>query len=114
MDVKNAYLVNLINHEITIEKTNNARVSYAAAKVPATVRTRQVGSFAGVPILDAYGEVEGLPEPRLNTMFIVSRTVRQALDDLGIERIDVVVPAEPIYEYIDGKKVVRACRALSR
>lgn len=109
-----AQFVNCIGHAISIEMPDGSLLTLSAARKPATVRQTVVGAFAQVPIIDTWGEIENLPEPSLNTVHIVSRTVRQALDQRGETRIDVLVPAEMIYEVVNGRREVKACRALSR
>jgi len=85
-------LVNLTPHEIRVvgEDGEERLVIPPSGKV-ARVRTEQttVGQVNNIPVVRTmYGDVEGLPEPSENTLYIVSTLVAQAVP----YRDDVVAP----------------------
>jgi len=83
--------VNLTPHEIKIVgEDGEVRVVPPSGQI-ARVRSEQtvVGEVNGVPIVKTtFGDVEGLPEPQPNTVFIVSSLVAQLVP----HRDDVVAP----------------------
>jgi len=85
-------LVNLTPHEIKIVGENGEeRLVIPPSGIVARVRTEQtlVRYVNGIPIVrTTFGDVEGLPEPQPNTLYIVSSLVAQAVP----YRNDVVAP----------------------
>jgi len=84
-------LVNLTPHEIRVVK-DDCEVIIPPSGGVARVKTEQVevGSIDGIPVVKTeFGEVEGLPDPEPNTIYIVSSIVAQAVAG---EREDVVAP----------------------
>lgn len=65
--------------------------------------SRNAGSFDGIPLIRRnYGEAEGLPEPRDDTLYIVSLLVRQACPD----RRDIASPGDLVRD--DEGKIIGA------
>jgi hypothetical protein len=95
-NLQNVKLVNLTPHEITVFDQNGNEVlrvppSGITARVNPT--ENQVGYINGVPVYKVtYGDIQNLPEPQENTVYIVSQIVLQALQAKGIQRQDVVAP----------------------
>lgn len=104
--------INLTPHAVVFrgDTTNTAAVSAEGditvaprtgedgKPVPARVGStpgEQVGDANGIPIFGApkWGSVEGLPEPEVGTIFIVSLQVLEALRKERSDRADVVGPA---------------------
>jgi len=89
-------LVNLTPHEVVILNDQNdilLRVppSGMIARVDATEEL--VAEINGIPVYKvSYGNIQGLPEPEPNTVFIVSTLILAALKEKGIDRKDVVAP----------------------
>jgi hypothetical protein len=88
-------LVNLTPHEINIYSQSGQGIvlsippSGVVCRV--SVKSEIVGKVNGVPVRKVtYGDVEGLPEPQPNTIFIVSTFVLLALKDKGVQRPDLV------------------------
>jgi len=80
-------IINLTPHAI--------RVGDQVIPSSGTVRVSEVtllaGEFNGIPLVrKVYGNVEGLPEPQPDTLFIVSTIVRFALP----EREDLASPGD--------------------
>ncbi len=90
--LENVKLINLTPHELTVyDASNNVVLRLPSAGV-ARVATREkvIGNINGVPVVTTeYGEVEGLPAPQPNTVYIVSLLVLQALAG---KRNDLVAP----------------------
>jgi len=87
-----AELVNLTPHTITImgESGEVKAEIYPSGQI-ARVKVEQaiIGKIDDIPVVKTvFSEVEGLPEPRLGTIFIVSSMVAQAVP----HREDVVAP----------------------
>ena len=83
-------LVNLTPHTITIftDECGHDIPSEGVARVK--TESRVVGDINGIPVVETtYGEIEGLPEPKDGTIYIVSGLVRAALNGT---RDDVVSP----------------------
>jgi hypothetical protein len=88
-------LVNLTPHEVTvfIDSSNTLKIppSGQVARVQSTEEL--VGYVNGISVYKTiYGEVQGLPEPQEDTIYIVSQVVLQALKEKGIKRDDVLAP----------------------
>lgn len=101
--------VNLTPHKLTILGDDDQVVktidSSGVARVD--VQRTQVDSIDGVPIYDStYGDVDGLPDPQDDTMYVVSGLVASATD-----RADVVSPGDLVRD--DDGNVVGA-RGLTR
>ena len=85
-------LVNLTPHEIRVFDEAGNIITIPPSGRVARVKTEQkvIGKVASIPIVKTtFGEVEGLPAPQPNTIFIVSSLVAQAVAN---ERDDVVAP----------------------
>ena len=81
--------VNLTPHSIAI-KTDSGIVTVEPSGTVARVGTveRVIGSLDGIPLIKReFGEVEGIPSPQADTIYIVSALVLSATD-----RADVVAP----------------------
>jgi len=85
-------LINLTPHEITIVGEDGKVIAtISPSGSVARVKTTQtiIGQVNDIPIVRTFfGDVEGLPEPEPNTVFIVSSMVAQAVP----HRDDVVAP----------------------
>jgi len=85
-----AILKNLTPHAIHV-RTERGDYTFSPSGQVARVAVTQevIGDVVGIPIVkSAFGEVEGLPEPQPDTMYIVSTIVAQAVSG----RADVVAP----------------------
>jgi hypothetical protein len=96
MKLENVNFVNLTPHEVVVFAADGSVLKIPPSGQVARVAARetQVGTINGIiPVFRTeYGEVEGLPEPKENTIYIVSLLVLQALRARGIQRNDVVAP----------------------
>jgi hypothetical protein len=82
--------INLTPHEINLYTEEGVKTFPSAgyARVATTEQFRE--SLGGAPVYAVeYGDIEGLPEPQDDTVFVVSLMVLQAL---GGTRPDVVAP----------------------
>lgn len=88
--------VNLTPHTLTVvDDSGNTVLSVAPSGTVARVATQQtvVGNVAGIDIVSTvFGDVDGLPDPQPNTVYVVSTLVLQALKANGVDRDDVVAP----------------------
>jgi hypothetical protein len=85
-------VVNLTPHEINIVGEQNRNILPSGQVARVTEEIKRVGTVDGIPIIHkTFGEVEGLPEPQSDTVFIVSLLVAQAA-----KRIDVLAIGETV------------------
>ncbi len=90
-------LVNLTPHVVRIfgqdGETLLAEIFPSGEVARCSVTSTEVGRVGDVPLFAAvFGQVDGLPEPRPETIFIVSMLVRSALPN----RVDLASPGELI------------------
>ena len=116
--IKDMKLINLTPHEINIHlgavdyDTGKNVLVLPKAEVPARCSTSltfsgMVGERGNVPtFITDYGDVTGLPEPRKNTLLVVSFIVQNALP----ERFDLATPGEAVRD-ADGKVI--GCKGLN-
>jgi hypothetical protein len=94
--MNNVKFTNLTPHEIVIlDDQNNVIAKIPPSGLVARVETKEelVAEINGIPVYKvSYGNIQGLPEPEPNTVFIVSTLILAALKEKGIERKDVVAP----------------------
>ena len=103
-------IVNLTPHPVTIEKKDGTQmVIKPSGIIPRAKQTEKaMGEIDGVPVIKmSFGEVENMPAPKANTIFVVSAITAQALKG----RYDVFVPARPIR---DKQGRIIGCEALAR
>lgn len=82
--------INLTPHIVNIQTTKGEILSFPSEAQARVAQTSQVlvETAEGIPIKStSYGEIEGLPDPQENTIFIVSMLVAQAA-----RRLDVLSP----------------------
>lgn len=88
--------VNLTPHVLNIvDDSGNTILSVAPSGTVARVATQQtvVGNVAGIDVVrTVFGDVDGLPSPQDDVVYIVSTLVLQALKANGVDRDDVVAP----------------------
>ena len=86
-------IVNLTPHDIVVIAEDGSEIRrYPASGQVARAKTETVvvGEIDGVPVArQAFGDVQGLPDPQPDTLYIVSMVVGQAL---GGSRTDVLGP----------------------
>jgi len=93
--MKNVNFVNLTPHEVVVYAADGSvlKIPPSGRVARVTARETQVGTINNIPLIKVeYGDVEGLPEPKENTIYIVSLLVIQALTARGVQRSDVVAP----------------------
>ena len=86
-------VVNLTAHSINVVlgEQNIAYPSEGLARVK--TEEKETGRINGIPVVKTvYTDVEGLPEPEENTVYLVSTLVLQALKANGINRPDCLAP----------------------
>lgn len=103
-------IINLTPHSITFFNEDGTQIlvvepSGEVARV--SVKTEQIGEFAGIPITQSvYSDIVDLPEPEKDTVYIVSSVVAQRTN-----RKDVFIPNESIR---DDKGRIIGCRSLGK
>jgi hypothetical protein len=98
--------VNLTPHAINVVNGPTFPPSGNLARVKSHLGPAE--DIDGVPVsVQGFGEVEGLPEPQPNTIFIVSGLVKSRCQD----RADVVVPGDQVRN--EAGQVV-GCKCLVR
>jgi hypothetical protein len=96
------HAINFVGEAGDIIKTVEPSGQLARVSTKTVVR----GDIDGIPITETeFGEVEGLPEPREDTIFIVSSLVAQRC----WERQDVFIPNESVR---DEKGRIIGCKSL--
>lgn len=82
-------LINLTSHTIT-EVTTGTKIPRSGIVARVKAPTAKINSINSIPVYQTtLGEVEGLPEPQENTLYIVSAL---ALNAVPTDRTDVVSP----------------------
>jgi hypothetical protein len=89
--------INLTPHEMVIydEEGKNVILRIPPSGKIARVATdsRIIGKVDNIPVRKTvYGEIIGLPDPRPNTIYLVSTVLLMALKEKGIHRPDVLSP----------------------
>jgi len=104
-------IVNLTPHAINFVGEDGSELfEIVSDGVVARVATESVtiGNVNGIPVKKTmFGEVDDLPEPRPNTVYIVSSLVAQRCKD----REDVFIPNESVR---DEKGRVIGCKSLGK
>lgn len=105
-------IINLTPHDITI--TNGTRT--LTVKPSGLARCEETSEEIKVvedwiPVFKTtYGKISGLPEPKENTIYVVSARVAQALKETNSERTDVMIPAKTLR---DSEGNIIGCTGLS-
>jgi hypothetical protein len=89
--------INLTPHEVVLydETAQNVilKIPPSGKVARVSVKSEIVGNIDGVPIRrTTYGDIQDLPDPLPNTVYIVSTVLLIALQAKGIRRTDVVSP----------------------
>ena len=103
-------IINLTPHEVKVLNTDGEVVQSFPSEgvVRCQVTRQQEGEVNGIPInRTVFGEVEGLPEPQDDVVYIVSAIVAQAAKDRG----DLVIPDDAVR---DEQGRIVGCRAFAR
>lgn len=104
-------IVNLTPHKITFVGENGSvlkEIEPSGQLARVAVKTVKTGFFDDLPITESvFGEVEGLPDPCENTVYIVSSLVAQRCRD----RSDVFIPNESVR---DANGRIIGCLSLGR
>ena len=84
-------IVNLTPHAITVIYGNRERTFPSDGVARVSVCENEIGNIDGIPLVQTlYGKVEGLPDPKPDTVYIVSYAVLNALKNTY--RTDCVAP----------------------
>lgn len=88
-------IINLTPHSLNILNSKNETVTIAPTGKIARVtsKTEIIDTINGINIMkQTFGDVIDLPEPTENTVFVVSRMVKDRVSN----RTDVLVPGTPV------------------
>lgn len=102
--------VNLTPHEITFifADGNELVIPPSGNLARVSVKTEKVDEVEGIPVTTSvFGEVEGLPEPKEGTAYLVSSLVAQRVQG----RDDVFIPSDSVR---DSEGRIIGCRSLGR
>ena len=113
VDGKKINIVNLTPHEITlVTDKGNLNVAPSGELARVSSKTKEIGHIyvtkfgIRIPLTSTvYGEVEGLPDPKEGTIYVVSGLVAGRVP----ERADVFIPNESVR---DGKGRIIGCKSL--
>lgn len=104
-------IINLTPHSITfLDKDGNVliHVDPSGSLARVSVSKEHVDTYGGIPVKKSvFGEVEGLPDPQENTIYIVSSLVAQRCRG----RDDVFIPDDSVRD--EGGRII-GCRSLGR
>ena len=102
-------MINLTPHKVTLlVSSRESIVLESKGQARLTTDTIVVGNINGVSVTETvFGEVEGLPHPEQNTIYIVSRLIVESCK----ERRDLYFPNELIR---DDKGIILGCKSISR
>jgi hypothetical protein len=101
---KNVRIINLTPHQLNIYDPSGEAVILSIPPPPAgtpiprvSIRAETVGTInvngISIPVRKiVYGDVENLPQPEEDTIYVVSTFVILALKEKGIERKDLLSP----------------------
>lgn len=103
----NINIVNLTPHDINIvAPTGNVTIARSGIVARVAAVSNQMDTINNIPIYAVrYGNVENLPAPQENTIYIVSALVKQASS-----RTDLFSPGELVR---DDKGIVIGCKGLN-
>lgn len=106
-------VVNLTPHALTLVGADgdgeNVVYEPSGTLARVSVKTETIGELNGFPVTrSVFGEVEGLPEPKEGTIYIVSSLVAGRVP---AERKDVFIPNESVR---DDKGRIIGCRSFGR
>lgn len=101
-------IINLTPHAITIiTDGNNIEIAPSGTVARCKEVTENIGEVNGIPVVrKTFGEIEGLPQPQADTIFIVSALVAQAA-----KREDVFSPGDFVR---DDQGRILGCKSLVR
>lgn len=102
-------LINLTPHTINVmvDGMETLNIVPSGTLARATEMSEVVGDINGIPLIrKKFGDIQGLPEPSEDTIYIVSMLVKTAVPD----RLDVVVPSDPIR---DAEGRIVGCKSLA-
>lgn len=105
--------VNLTPHDVVIYKGDvvDRTIPFTGIIARAKEETKKVGELDGIPETEStFGEVENLPEPQPNTIYIVSALAAKAARDAG-RTVDLRVPHDSVR---NDKGQIIGCRSLGR
>ena len=104
-------IINLTPHAIyfmTEEGKELASIPASGTSARVSTKTVVTGEINGIPITATqYGEIENLPVPQADTIYIVSSLVAGQCKD----REDIFIPNEPVRDY-EGRII--GCKSLGR
>lgn len=104
-------IINLTPHTINIvdgEGNQIQEIAPSGQTARCSVSREQVSTVNGIPVnRTVFGEVEGLPEPQADTIYIVSALVAQARPD----RNDLYIPDDTVR---DEQGRIIGCKAFAQ
>ena len=100
-------VVNLTPHDINIFVEGQIITFEPSGMIArASSSIEEIGRIGSIPVFKTVlGEITGLPEPKENTIYLVSRAVAERVPDRA--GIDVFIPTESIR---DGKGNIIGCK----
>lgn len=102
-------IVNLTPHSIAfVKESGNLVIEPSGIIARVSTSTQVIGEIDGVPVTETvFGEVENLPEPQEDTVFLVSSLVAQRVTG----RSDVFIPNESVR---DSEGRIVGCKSFGR
>lgn len=106
-------IINLTPHAVYIIKDNEVYASYPPEGIARAEQTdKKIGSINNIDIYSTtFGDVTGLPEPSLDTFYIVSLATAQAAMRHGRTTGDLLLTSHPVRNE-DG--VIIGCEAFAQ
>jgi hypothetical protein len=107
-------VVNLTPHTVRVfDSQDRVIAEYASTTVARAKQTNQpAGSVNGIPtVRTEFGAPEGLPEPKVGVLYIVSAITASAAKSVGRDTKDLLLTSDPV-RGDDGSII--GCRAFAR
>ena len=101
--------INLTPHDVNIYTDNGIKTIKPSGLARCTQQQTLIGCIGNINLYKTeFGEVNGLPAPCADTLYIVSMAVAEAVKE---QRSDVLIPIEPVR---DENGTIIGCRGLAR
>ena len=104
-------IINLTPHEVTVVGSNGdvlMKIPASGQVARCSVSRAVIGKLNGIPVAKSVmGDVEGLPEPVDNVVYVVSRVVAEAMKG---KRNDLIIPDDSVR---DSKGCIIGCKGFA-
>ena len=109
INLENVKIVNMTPHTVNMVSEDGTKIAdfVSEGEIRLTQESKQIGTINGVPLTQTFfGDVQGLPEEKEGTFYIVSRLVLTACPN----RKDLLVPNDIVR---DSQGRVIGCKSFA-